>query len=394
MALTFPEIASERDPMDETPISAAAPDAPGRSAIEARITDFVRLGVIVLFGYWSYTLVAPFILIVIWAAILTVALYPLYEALRSLLGGRRRIAAFFITFLGLCIIIGPLAAIALNFVEATQWLIDRLSAGTLRFPAPVEAVREWPLIGERLHSAWTLAATNLAGTLEYLQPALLQTGRFVLGKSAAIGISLLSFITSIILAGFFFGHGPTLASGVDRFAERIAGERGLGFVRLAGATIRNVASGVIGVALVQTLLAGVVLRLFAVPASGGLTFVILILCIVQIGPALVLLPLLIWAWLTQDFGYALSLTVLLIPVAVIDNIMKPFLVSRGLSTPMLVIFMGVIGGTIAYGLIGLFLGPIVLSVFYDLLVAWVRVAIPAQAEPLSQPSPAAQMENG
>lgn len=150
-------------------------------------------------------------------------------------------------------------------------------------------------------------------------------------------------------------------------------------MRLAGATIRNVASGVIGVALVQTLLAGLVLHFFAIPAAGGLTFVILILCIIQIGPALVLLPVVIWAWATQDFTYALALTVLLIPVALIDNIMKPVLVSRGLSTPMLVIFMGVIGGTIAYGLIGLFLGPIVLSVFYDLLVAWVRTPAPEQA---------------
>ncbi|MDW5317347.1 AI-2E family transporter [Rhizobium sp. PL01] len=371
--------------MDETLISSAEEDASGRSTIETRITDFVRLAVIVLLAYWSYTLVAPFILIVIWAAILTVALYPFYEGLRTLLGGRRRIAAFLITVVGLGIIIGPLAAIALNFVEATQWLIEKLTTGTLHFPAPSEAVRSWPLVGERIYSAWNLAATNLAGTLEYLQPTLVQAGRFILGKSAAIGLGLLSFITSIIIAGFFFGHGPKLAWGASRFAERIAGQRGIGFIRLAGATIRNVASGVIGVAIVQTLLAGLVLRFFAIPASGGLTFIILILCIIQIGPALVLLPVVIWAWATQDFTYALSLTLLLVPVAVIDNIMKPLLVSRGLSTPMLVIFMGVIGGTIAYGLIGLFLGPIVLSVFYDLLVAWVRVQVsPYQLPPPSE----------
>ena len=121
-----------------------------------------------------------------------------------------------------------------------------------------------------------------------------------------------------------------------------------------------------------------------VPGAGGLTFVVLILCIVQIGPALVLLPVAIWAWTTQEFTYALFLTVLLIPVAVIDNVMKPVLVSRGLSTPMLVIFMGVIGGTLAYGLIGLFLGPIVLSVFYDLLVAWVRNPAPTPEEQLTR----------
>lgn len=374
--------------MENAPISSTAP-ATNPSTIETRITDFVRVGIIVLFAYWSYTLVAPFILIVIWAAILTVAIYPFYEALGNLLGGRRGLAAFLITMLGLLIVIGPITAIALNFVEATQWLIEKLSSGALHFPTPSETVRDWPLVGERIYSAWSSAATNIAGTFEYLQPTLLQAGRFILGKSAVIGLGLIGFITSIIIAGFFFGHGPKLATGINRFAERVAGERGIGFVHLAGATVRNVATGVIGVALIQTLLAGLVLHLFGVPAAGGLTFVILILCIIQIGPALVLLPVVIWAWLTKDFTYALSLTVLLVPVAVIDNIMKPLLVSRGLSTPMLVIFMGVIGGTIAYGLIGLFLGPIVLSVFYDLLVAWVRTPVkPATLPPVVTPAEA------
>ncbi|WP_075291519.1 AI-2E family transporter [Pararhizobium arenae] len=369
--------------MDDTPLSTAE-TANGHLTIETRITDFVRLGIVVLFVYWSYTLVAPFILIVIWAAILTVALYPFYERLTALLGGRRRLSAFIITLLGLGIVIGPITAIALNFVEATQWLISKLSSDALHFPAPSETVRQWPLVGERIYSAWNLAATNLAETLEHLQPTLLQAGRYILGKSAMVGLGLLGFITSIVIAGFLFAHGPRLAKGVNRFAERVAGERGIGFVRLSGATVRNVATGVIGVALIQTLLAGLVLHGFAIPASGGLTFVILILCIIQIGPALVLLPVVIWAWATQDFSFALPLTLLLVPVAIIDNIMKPVLVSRGLSTPMLVIFMGVIGGTIAYGLIGLFLGPIVLSVFYDLLVAWVRVPVNASSLPAAR----------
>lgn len=195
----------------------------------------------------------------------------------------------------------------------------------------------------------------------------------------------MSFIASVIIAGFFFSHGPTLAAGANLFAERVAGLRGFGLVKLAGVTIRKVAGGVIGVALIQTLLAGLLLELFAVPAAGGLTFVILILCIIQIGPALVLLPVVIWVWMSNDFTYALSLTLLLVPVAIVDNIMKAIFFSRGLSTPMLVIFMGVIGGTIAYGLIGLFLGPIVLSVFYGLLVAWLRRSGSVQTHTTQEP---------
>lgn len=353
--------------MDET----SSPVA-GQTIIETRITDYVRVGVVTLIAYWSYTLAAPFILIVIWAAILTVSLYPFYLMLRALLGERPRLAALLLTVLSLGIIIGPLTAIALNFLQAIEWLLGRLAAGSLHVPPPPEVVRTWPIVGERIHNAWGLASSNLEDALAPLQETLLQTGQLILGKSAAVGLGLLSFLASVIIAGFFFGHGAKLAEGVNRVAERIAGNRGHKFVQLAGATIRNVASGVIGVAVIQTLLAGIVLRGFAIPGSGGLTFAILILCIIQIGPALVLLPVVIWAWMTQDFTYALPLTLLLIPVAIIDNVMRIFFMSRGLSTPMLVIFMGVIGGTLAYGLIGLFLGPIVLSVFYDLLVAWVN----------------------
>lgn len=358
--------------MDDRSSPGSQPVAPDQPTIERRVTDFVRLGVVALFAYWSFTLVAPFLVIVIWAGILTVALYPCYQALRVALGGSKRLAAIVLTLLSLGIIIGPLAAIALNFVEATHWLMTKLESGSLHIPTPSEAIREWPVVGERVYEAWRLASENLTGALQRFEPTLLEMGGDVLGKAARVGFGLLSFMASVIIAGFFFGHGPQMATGINRFADRIAGERGIGFVRLAAATIHNVARGVIGVAIFQALLSGLVLYFFAIPASGGLTFAIMILCIVQIGPAPILFPLVIWAWMTQDFVYALSLTAFLVPVAVIDNVLKPILVSRGLSTPMLVILMGVIGGTLSYGLIGLFLGPIVLSVFYDLLVAWLR----------------------
>lgn len=344
-----------------------------RSSVETRITDLAKIGIVALFAYWSLTLVAPFAVIVIWASILAVALYPCYRALRVAFGGSKRLAAVILTLLMLCVIIGPLAAIALNFVDAVHRLLTNLEAGTLSLPISPQSVRQWPLIGERAYVALTELSTNLAPAMERLQPAMLQAGGIILGKAAKIGLDLLGFMASVIIAGFLFGHGPQLAAAVDRLAERVAGMRGVGFVRLAQATIRNVAAGVIGVAIVQTLLAGLVLYVFDVPAAGGWTFVMLILCIIQLGPSLVLLPIVIWAWLTKDFGYAISMTLLLIPIAIIDNVMKPILVARGLKTPMLVIFMGVIGGTLSYGLIGLFLGPIVLSVFYDLLVAWARI---------------------
>jgi predicted PurR-regulated permease PerM len=356
-----------------------------QAAIETRITDLVRFGVVGLFAYWSFTLISPFLVIVIWAAILVVALYPVYRSSCRILGGRTRLAAIMMTILILGVVIGPLMAIALNFVDAIQRLLLKAKEGSLHLPLPADSVRDWPLIGEHIYAAWSLASSNSAELFHRLEPALLEASGFVLGKVASVGLGLVSFVASVIIAGFLFGPAPRLAIGIRTFAHRIAGDRGVGFVALAGATIRNVARGVIGVALLQTLLAGLVFSIFGTPAASVLTFVVLILCIVQIGPAPILFPVIVWAWMATDPVSAFILTVLLIPIGLIDNVIKPILVARGLSTPMLVILLGVLGGTLSYGLIGLFLGPIVLSVFYDLLVAWVRVTPSTENASNSEP---------
>ena len=203
-------------------------------------------------------------------------------------------------------------------------------------------------------------------------PPLLQAAGAVVGKIAGIGFGMLGFAVSVLIAGFLFVPGPRLAEAIKTFARRIAAERGAHFVDLAGATIRNISRGVIGVALLQALLTGLILTLFGVPGAGVIAFLVLIFCIVQVGPVPVVLPVIIWAWSTKDTGPALLLTLLLIVIPVIDNVLKPILMARGLSTPMLVILLGVIGGTVSYGLIGLFLGPILLGIFYELLMAWVK----------------------
>lgn len=347
--------------------------------MESRITDLaIRLGAVALFAYLSLTLVAPFAIIMIWAIILAVALYPPYAALRRILGGRGVPAAMLITLVGLAIIIGPFGAFTLNFAAAAQDLITRLGDGTVIVPIPSDEVRDWPIIGERVHSAWSVASGSLEAALRQFGPALLQAGGAVLGRIAGIGFGLLGFAVSMLIAGILLGPGPRLAEGVKAIVGRISAQRGTHFVDLAGATIRNISRGVIGVALLQALLAGLVLTVFDVPGAGVIAFIVLMLCIVQVGPILMLLPVIIWAWMTMDPGPALILTLLLVPIAVIDNVLKPILMARGLSTPMLVILVGVIGGTLSYGLIGLFLGPVVLGVTYELLMAWVVVKPPVQ----------------
>ena len=229
------------------------------------------------------------------------------------------------------------------------------------------------MVGKPLDDAWTLASTNLDDAIARYGPSLLPAGGSVLARIAALGADLLKFVLSIVIAGFLFLPGPRLATAARAFASRLIQPRGGHFVDLAGATIRNVSRGVIGVALLQSLLAGIVLILASVPGAGLAAFGVLLLCIVQIGPAPIILPVLIWAWMAEPATVALVLTVLLVPILLIDNLLKPLLMARGLSTPMLVILTGVIGGTLTHGLVGLFLGPIVLAVFYELVVAWVRL---------------------
>ena len=346
----------------------AVPSAP---APERAIYDTaIRLALLGLFIYFSARLLEPFAAILLWAAILTVALFPVHLWLKTRLGGRAGLSAALITIIGLVIILGPIAALGINLAETVQWLVGGVRAGTLQVPPPPDAVRELPLVGPHFAVIWDAAATNLDELVTSNSEVLLSVIRAIFGKIAGVGGGILMFAVAIIVAGFLLGPGERIAEAGRRFGKRVLSDRGVVFVDLAGATIRNVSRGVIGVAAIQTLLAGIGLMMAGVPAAGFICAVILILCIIQIGPILVLLPVIIWAWSTMDTTHALLLTVYLVPVLLIDNLLKPMLMARGLETPMLVILIGVIGGSLAYGLIGLFIGPVILGVFYDIVIAW------------------------
>jgi predicted PurR-regulated permease PerM len=353
----------------KAPLSDIPPDR--LDQLEARVTDLViRLILLGLFVYWSLALIRPFLPVVIWATVLAVALAPAHLWLTARLRGRRGLAAGLLTLLALLIVVGPVAALAGSFVETVQEIVSRANAGTLQIPAPPPQLETLPVVGERIAAFWTLASTNLGTAFVRYREVLAPLGTRLVVLISAIGFDLLQFVLSIVLSGFLLVRGPSLARGGRIVASRIVAPRGAQFVDLAGATIRNVSRGVVGVALLQAVLIGGVLELMGVPSAGLLAFAILVLCVLQAGPGLVVLPVVVWAWLTMPTIHALVLTVLLIPLTFMDNVLKPMLMGRGLSTPTLVIFLGVMGGTLTYGLVGLFLGPIVLAVFHDLLLSW------------------------
>lgn len=359
--------------------------------LETWVTDIaIRLFFLGLVAYWSIKLISPFLILAVWAAILTTAIYPIYVWLRARLGGRSRLAALLITALGLGLVLGPAGGLIASMAGTMENFARTMASGSFVLPAPDPAVQDWPLVGKNIYAFWGDMHDDLADVVSRNKDVVVSTGRTMLGIVAGLGIDVLMFAASIVIAGFLYSRGPMLADGCRRFGQRIGGERASGFADLAGATVRNVSRGVIGVSLLQALLAGIGMLVAGVPAAGLIALGALILAIVQIGPALLLVPVTIWVWFEMDTLTAAIFTIYMVPVLTFDNILKPIVMARGLKTPMIVILIGVIGGTLAHGLTGLFLGPVVLAVSYELLMAWVKnepSAPPPQVAPVIQTDP-------
>lgn len=356
-------------------------DPPSRDQISAPFIELaIRLGALALLLYWSFVLVRPFISIVIWSVVLTVALYPVFDWLALRLGERRRLAAVLITVLSLLIVLGPATWLALGLIDSLRMIYERLDFSALTIPPPSKSVKDWPVIGDAIYQFWDLASTNFRAALAKIVPqlkslgsSLLQPlGSSLLRVSADTGIGIVKFLVSIIISGFLFSPAPTLVEAVKKFARRLNAARGEEFVIQAGATIRAVSRGVIGISVLQALLAGIGLMVAGIPQASLIAFAVLICGIIQIGPSIILIPVIIWSWTAMETTSALLFTAYMLPVNLIDNVLRPIIMGRGLKTPMLVILIGVIGGTLAYGIIGLFLGPIVLAVIWELLAAWLR----------------------
>jgi predicted PurR-regulated permease PerM len=338
----------------------------------AAVEIAIRLAALGLLLYWTIILVRPFLTILLWSVVLAVALYPSFDRIGVRLGGRRSLAAAIVTAVGVLIILGPAAWLGLGLMEGARFFSDKLSSGNLSVPEPPEAVRQWPLIGGQAYRLWNLASMNLTEAFEEIAPYLKPYGSRLVGAAAGAGTGLLQFFISLIVAGFLLSPGPSLVGAVKAFSRHLESSRGEAFVDLAGATIRSISRGVIGISLLQAFAAGVGLWLAGVPGASVITFAVLIFGIIQIGPSLILIPVIVWSWFRMDTMAALIFTAYMVPVNLLDNILRPIVMGRGLTTPMPVIFVGVVGGTIVHGLIGLFIGPIVLAVAWELLRAWIR----------------------
>jgi predicted PurR-regulated permease PerM len=342
----------------------------------------VTFGVLLIGGllFTTFWLVRPFLGSLIWATMLVVATWPLMRQVQRLLWGKRALAVLVMTLALLLLFVVPVALAIVTIVDN----VDRLTAWAQmarEFHVP-EAPPQWlaglPMAGEWLASVWAQGTSlGLRDLLPRLMPYADDATRWFVGQVGGFGLLMFQFLLTLVIAAVMYASGEFAASLVRKTAHRVGGERGVGAVNLAGGAIRGVALGVGVTALVQSLLGGLGLAVAGVPGASLLTAVMFMLCIAQIGPFPVLLPAVIWVFWSGDVTWGVALAVWSLVVGTLDNFLRPVLIRMGADLPLLLIFAGVIGGLLSFGLVGIFVGPVILAVAYTLLVAWVDDTGPA-----------------
>ncbi len=337
-----------------------------KRAVEIAIRVFA---IFVLVG-WCFQIVRPFVVPLVWGIIIAIASYPGYRWLLSGLGDRRAVASSLFAVAMLILLVGPMVMLAETLVDGARVVAEDLSGGTLTIPPPPESVRDWAIIGEPLHRFWALASEDMTAALNKIAPQIKSIGRALLSIATGAGFGVLKFAFAIVLASILLAHAGGGRNASYAIATRLMGGRGPHYVELAKSTVRSVARGILGVALIQSVLAGFGFLAVDFPGAGLLALLCLFLAVIQIGIFPILIPAVIYVFSTMDTTTALLFLVWSIFVGLIDNILKPFLLGRGVQVPMVVIFVGAIGGLLTSGLIGLFVGPVVLALGYTLFLAW------------------------
>ncbi|WP_265947633.1 AI-2E family transporter YdiK [Dechloromonas sp. A34] len=335
----------------------------------------------------SLWVLRPFLAATVWATMIVVATWPLLLSLEARFGQRRAPAVAVMSLAMLLLLVLPLLLAIDTIADHSGQLTEAArNVAANGLPLPPDWVASLPLLGEKLAMLWTqLAASGAAGILAKVTPYAADTGKWVLAQVGGLGGMLIQFLLVVTIAAILYSGGEVGARMAQRFGRRLAGERGENSIILAGQAIRGVALGVGVTAIVQTVLGGIGLAIAGVPFASLLSAVMLMLCIAQVGPSLILFPAVGWMYWMGDNGWATFLLIWSVVVATLDNFLRPMLIKRGADLPLLLIFAGVIGGMLSFGLIGIFVGPVVLAVTYTLMLAWIEDALGKDEEPVAEP---------
>lgn len=332
----------------------------------------LQLGLVFLILGFCFNLLAPFVTPILWAIIFAIILYPLFNVLQKKLKGKKSLAATIIILCILAIVILPSITFFGGVTSGIMEVKSSIDEGTLKIDTPSQNIKDWPVIGEKVYDFLYSASVNLEKTLLEHKEQIKDISTKVLGGLVSSIVTILQVVLSVIIAGVLMAS-SSAQNLATNFIMRIAGNKGDEFLEITISTVRQVVKGIIGVAVIQTLIQAVGLFLCGVPFPGILTLLCLILSIIQVGPIIVNIGVIAYLFSTGDNSTAAILwTVFFILSGLSDNVLKPLLLGKGALVPMLVIFIGVIGGFMMSGFIGLFVGPIVFSIGYKLFVAWME----------------------
>ena len=334
------------------------------------VLSVLFIGILIVSSFW---VMRPFLMALIWASVIVVATWPVFEKLRKRLGGKRGLAVTLMAVTILLVILIPVTLAIITILGN----IDNISAqvhklSTQSLSAPPEWVSRIPIAGGRIAGRWReLAALSPEARTAVVAPYVRTSLEWFMDQAGSVGMTIVQFLLTVLIAMILYANGTVVRQGILNFARRLAGKQGEEVAVLAGKAVRGVVLGVVVTALIQAAIGGLGLFVTGVPAAGLLTAVIVMLCLAQIGPFLVMVPAVVWLYWSGQAGMGTVLIVFLVVAGTIDNFVRPFLIRKGADLPLLLIFAGVIGGLIAFGIIGLFIGPVVLAVTYTLLKEWV-----------------------
>lgn len=334
------------------------------------IFQVIALGVLIVTVMW---ILRPFLISITWAGMIVVTTWPIFLRLETVLGKRRGLAVAMITLALLLAVVVPLSLAIGAIVQSSDDIYGWLrSLATVTLPPPPEWLKAVPMVGQKLSDLWQqYAAVGITGLGKYLEPYATKAAAWFLSKAGTIGMMVVQFFITVVIAAVFYANGENFATYILAFARRLAGKHGEAAVILAGRAVRSVALGVVVTAAVQATVAGLGLVITGIPAAILLTGVIFVFCLAQIGPALVLIPCIIWTYWEHGILWGTILLVFSLLAVTLDNFIRPVLIKKGADLPLVLILAGVIGGLIAFGVIGLFIGPVVLAVAKTLFDVWV-----------------------
>ncbi|MEM5370534.1 AI-2E family transporter [Paraburkholderia azotifigens] len=334
----------------------------------------IRAGLIAVLAIFCFRIFVPFLNLMVWALILAITLYPLQVRLRRTLGGKDGLIATLIILIAFGVILVPTYMLGLAVGDSIEHAMAIVKSGSFRIPPPAESVAGWPVVGERVFAFWQQASTDLTGLAQKFAPQLKDAARVLLATVTGLGAGLLVFFIALIVAGILMAHGEKGYRSAVMIASRISGpENGPQIADLCTSTIRAVAQGVVGIAFIQMLLIGVGFVVMGIPGAGLLALAVLLIGIMQLPATLITVPVIIFVIVTQGASTStIIFSVYIFVAGLADNVLKPLLLGRGVAVPMPVVLIGALGGMVTGGVIGLFIGPVMLAVGYQLFWRWVK----------------------